>query len=95
MCHKPLLHFQRNFSPVRVRFPVNAPALWPPVMTTSYDEATCRVADEDDSALPNAIRALKNLAWNKDDLKFYFIQAELKMRTAMVKRNYTKYLVLT
>ena len=71
--------------------PEAEPANMPPALP--YDESSAD--NEEDSALPNAIRALKNLAWNTTDLKFYFNQAELKMRTHLVKKNYTKYLVLT
>ena len=62
----------------------------------NFDEQTLAAGEvEDEKALDNCIRALRNLEFDENDLKFYFIQAELKMRQSVVKKNYTKFLVLT
>ena len=84
-----------HFSPVQVRFPVNAPALRPPVMapTVNYDAA--HADDEAENAMDKAINSLKNHAWMEEDLKFYFGQVEVKMKAAGVKSNFTKLQVLS
>ena len=62
----------------------------------NYDEQSLGRGDtEDDKALDQAITSLKNLEFDESDLHFYFNQAELKMKRAQVKKNYTKFLVLT
>ena len=62
----------------------------------NYDEATANEGEnEADAALDNAIRAMDKLEFDRNDLKFYFIQAELKMKRAQVKKQYTKFLALS
>ena len=58
----------------------------------NYDEAT---GTDDAGALQKAVTSLQNKAFTECDLSFYFNQVELKMRTAGVKKNFTKLLVLT
>ena len=96
---------REHFSPVQVRFPVAAPELRPDFRpdplpelamapaAVNYDEATA--TEEDDGALDAGIRACKNIEFDGADLKFFFGQAELKMKQSKVKKNYTKYLVMT
>ena len=83
-----------HFSPVQVRFPVNAPALRPRKMpTVNYD--ALHEEGEADNAMDKAINALKNKEWGEDDLQFYFQQIEIQMKKAGVKSNFTKLQVLS
>ena len=84
-----------HFSPVQVRFPVNAPALRPPptMPTVNYD--ALHEEGEADNAMDKAINALKNKEWGEDDLQFYFQQVEIQMKKAGVKNNFTKLQVLS
>ena len=86
-----------HFSPVRVTFPVNAPALRPPInKMVNYDEQVLPAGEaEDDKALDNAIRSMQRLEFDELDLPFFFQQAELKMKAAAVKAQYTKFQALT
>ena len=47
------------------------------------------------SALEKACNGLKGYEFDEQDLGFYFNQVELQMRQNGVKKNYTKFLVLT
>ena len=58
----------------------------------NYDSQT---GDDGDSALEKACHNLKGYEFEQNDLHFYFNQIELRMRTSGVKKNYTKFLVLT
>ena len=83
-----------HFSPVRVTFPVNAPPLRPPpqpVMAT-FEEENGR---DSANALQDACRTLQNYAWQPEDLLFYFGQVEIKMAAAGVKKQFTKFQVLS
>ena len=86
-----------HFTPVRVRFPVNAPELRPPPimapaapapkLTGNYD-AQC---DADGAnAMENACRNIKGVAFNENDLNFFFNQVEIKLQMSGVKKNFTK-----
>ena len=48
-----------------------------------------------ENALGNALRQLEKLEWNTDDLPFFFNRAEIRMKIANVKKNYTKFQVLS
>ena len=121
----------QHFSPVRVVFPVNAPALRPPVTpgtptgspTVSPGETEeilgkvvvhpdkeaqevpeiVRMAqlfeeineEDDDKALSSALSLIKGFEWKPNNINFYFNQLETKMTTAGVKKNWTKFQVLT
>ena len=81
-------------SPV-VRFPVNAPALRPPpppleIMANFEDEN----GQDDDGALQNGLRQLKNFEVDMNDLDFTFNQIETKMQANGVKKQYTKFQIL-
>ena len=82
------------FSPVQVRFPVNAPELRPPpppaIMVNFEDEN----GTDDDKALQNGLRHLKDFSWEPNDLEFYFNQIETKMQSNGVKKQYTKFQIL-
>ena len=72
--------------------PDNQPAALPPMLQGNYD-VQC---DEDGpNAMENAERKLKAVVWDRSDLSFFFGQAEIKMKSAGVKRNFTKMQVLT
>ena len=81
-----------HFSPVQVRFPVNAPALRPPPIMVDYDaEDGTDKAD----AMFKAITALKGYKWEPTDLNYYFNQVEIKMQTQGVLKQWTKLQVIT
>ena len=46
-------------------------------------------------ALGEAMKTVANIAWEPEDLGFYFNQAEARMQAAGVKKNFTKLQVLT
>ena len=58
----------------------------------NYDSET---AEDVGEALQAACRSLKGYEFEQSDLDFYFNQVELQMRTNGVKKNYTKFLVLS
>ena len=59
---------------------------------TNYDEQS---GQDGASALEKACNSLKGYEFDEQDLSFYFNQVELQMRQNGVKKNYTKFLVLT
>ena len=75
-----------HFSPVQVRFPVNAPALRPlpvnepagpvPIMPAFEDENGV----DDAGALKEACTSLQRLEWDDNDLGFFFNKAETRMK---------------
>ena len=85
---------REHFSPVQVRFPVNAPALRPPQPSTmvNYDQENGADAA---GSMQAAIVNLKGYVWNPSNLKFYFNQVEIKMKLSGVKKQFTKLQVLT
>ena len=62
------------------------------VIMMNYDEST---GQDGANALESACRSLKGYDFDEQDLGFYFNQIELQMRQNGVKKNYTKFLVLT
>ena len=65
-----------------------------PIMpTVNYDAA--HADDEEGNAMDKAMNALRGKEWGEDDLKFYFQQVEIKMKSAGVKSNFTKLQVLS
>ena len=50
---------------------------------------------DDDKALSSALRIIQGFEWKPNDINFYFNQLEIKMTTAGVKKNWTKFQVLT
>ena len=61
--------------------------------TVNYDAA--HADDEEGNAMEKAMNALRGKEWAEDDLKFYFQQVEIKMKSAGVKSNFTKLQVLS
>ena len=63
------------------------------------NEAIVAFEDEDgqndDRALQEACSSLSRLQWDKDDLLFHFGQIEIKMAAVGVKKNFTKFQVLS
>ena len=59
----------------------------------NYDEENVEV--ENEGAMQAAISALKGYPWSDEDLPFYFSQVEIKMKSAGVKKNFTKLQVLS
>ena len=82
---------REHFSPVQVRFPVNAPPLRPPIMAVFDTEN----GTDEANALTEAIRRLERYEWNQEDLLFYFGQIEIKMAAAGVKKQFTKFQALS
>ena len=50
---------------------------------------------DDARALQDAVKYLEKLDWDDNDLLYFFNQAEIKMSTVGVKKNYTKFQVLS
>ena len=50
---------------------------------------------DDDKALSSALSLIKGFEWQPTKISFYFNQLETKMTTAGVKKNWTKFQVLT
>ena len=88
-----------HFSPIQVRFPVNAPALRPQPPAAVEVAAMAAFEDQngvdDEKALSNALSLIKGFEWKPTNINFYFNQLETKMTTAGVKKNWTKFQVLT
>ena len=89
-----------HFSPVQVRFPVNAPALRPPpTANMPANPPIVNFEDEDGNddaqALQNACRNLERFNWDPNNLKFTFQKLEIKMSAVGVKKQYTKFQVLS
>ena len=61
--------------------------------TTNYDAH--HADDEAANAMEKAVNLLKNFPWTEEDIKFYFSQVEVKMKSAGVKSNFTKLQVLS
>ena len=61
--------------------------------TPNYDAQ--HADDEAANAMEKAVNMLKNFQWNQEDIKFYFSQVEIKMKSAGVKSNFTKLQVLS
>ena len=65
----------------------------------AVDEVVMAFEDEngvdDDKALATALRIIQNFEWKPNEVNFYFNQLEIKMTTAGVKKNWTKFQVLT
>ena len=59
-----------------------------PAAMPNYDAT--HADDEGDNAMEKAMNALRGKEWGEDDLKFYFQQIEIKMKSAGVKSNFTK-----
>ena len=51
--------------------------------------------ENDAGALQGACKQLEKLEWEDADVKFFFNQAEIKMTSAGVKKQYTKLQALT
>ena len=51
--------------------------------------------EDDANALREACRSLEKLEWDENDLPFFFNRAETRMKVAGVKKNYTKFQVLS
>ena len=62
-----------------------------PIMVAFEDENGV----DGDGALGNALKQLERLDWNQDDLPFFFNRVEIRMGIAKVKKNYTKFQVLS
>ena len=50
---------------------------------------------DDAGALGNALKSLEKLQWNEADIKIFFNKAETRMTVAGVKKNFTKFQVLS
>ena len=84
------------FTPVQVRFPVNAPEFRPPVeMPPAVVAFESENGTDDAKALQEALRYLDRLEWSDTDVKFFFQKAEIKMSAVGVKKQYTKFQVLS
>ena len=50
---------------------------------------------DDAGALGNGLRSLEKLEWNESDLAFFFNRVETRMGSAGVKKNFTKFQILS
>ena len=72
----------------------------PPAARMPDNAAVVNFEDEDgadvsDRSMMDACRNLERFEWQPEDLLFYFNQVEAKMNSAGVKKNYTKFQVLS
>ena len=89
---------REHFSPVQVRFPVNAAALRPPVTSTVEESIT--MVDFDAENAEDSASAMDNLRsvhcpFNKSDIEFWFSQLEDQLTLIGVKRQWTKKIALS
>ena len=63
-----------------------------PVMATPFDTEN---GTDDANALREALKYLERLEWEQDDILFWFGQAEIKMSAVGVKKQFTKFQVLS
>ena len=65
----------------------------PPVARmVNYDKAD---GEDEEKAMQSAINAVRNVKWDPDDVAFFFKQAEIKMKSNGVAKNFTKLEVIT
>ena len=50
---------------------------------------------DEDGALAKALHLCEKVEWDPNDLSFFFNRMEIKMTVAKVKKNYTKFQVLS
>ena len=99
---------REHFSPVQVRFPVNAAALRPPVTPTAEEsnsqvselETSVTMVDFDAENADDSASAMDNLRsvhcpFNKSDIEFWFSQLEDQLTLIGVKRQWTKKIALS
>ena len=65
------------------------------IMPANQNFDAMHADDEAANAMEKAVNMLKNFQWNQEDIKFYFSQVEVKMKSAGVKSNFTKLQVLS
>ena len=87
-----------HFSPIQVRFPVNAPALRPPAAEAAAEEADmAQNFDAEDKVdgdkAADLARSIK-IEFAVSDVKFWFVQLEDKMTMATVNSQWLKKTVL-
>ena len=62
-------------------------------MAANYEDENG--VDDPTSAMQDACRTIKGYQWDRNDLDFYFNQIEIKMQSCGVKKQWTKFQVLT
>ena len=88
---------REHFSPVQVRFPVNAPALRPP--TTAIEDNTPDTMDFEsengqDGAKASELGRQIKVEFSAADIKFWFAELEAEMVMATIKSQFLKKTVL-
>ena len=86
-----------HFSPVQVRFPVNAPALRPPPAGAATAEAVMVDFDQqntDDGDKANELARSIRVEFNPQDVRFWFSGLEAEMLTANINKQWLKKTVL-
>ena len=63
-----------------------------PIMATNFEDEN---GTDDARAMQDACKNLSSFAFNQEDLPFYFQQIEAKMGAVGVKKNFTKFQVLS
>ena len=93
---------REHFSPVQVRFPVNAPPLRPPLAAAGEEDRMPNVVNFEDEngvdaagALREGIQAIAKINWDDNDLKFVFKKMEISMAAAGAKKQYTKFQIVS
>ena len=92
-----------HFSPVQVRFPVNAPALRPPPPGNGQEEAEVMAGDEliefesengNDGAKASELGRQIKVEFSTTDIRFWFAEIEAEMTMATIKSQWLKKTVL-
>ena len=90
---------QDHFSPVQVRFPVNAPPLRPPINAAEAAEAATDMAEFEienaaDGAKASELGRQIKVEFSTSDIKFWFSEIEAEMTMATIKSQWLKKTVL-
>ena len=85
-----------HFSPVQVRFPVNAPALRPPAEAAAEETVMVDFDQQNsqDGEKANELARSIKVEFNPQDVRFWFSELEAEMLTANINRQWLKKTVL-
>ena len=85
-----------HFSPVQVRFPVNAPALRPPLeaAVNMPDLVEFELEDGQDGAKASELGRQIKVEFSSSDIRFWFAEIEAEMTMATIKSQWLKKTVL-
>ena len=83
-----------HFSPVQVRFPVNAPALRPPAIEENMPDIDIAVENGQDGEKAQDLARSIKVEFDPQDIKFWFSQLEAEFTMAAVKSQWLKKTVM-